>query len=371
MNETADIVVIGAGIAGIGAAAHLASQANVVVLEREKQPGYHATGRSAAVYIETYGNDVVRMANRASRPYLENPADDVFEGTLLTPRGMITIFPGGGELRADLRAGVQEISETEAREMVPILRPGQGMRYLHKSFAFDIDTDRLLQGWRKILLRSGGRIRLEETVTRIQRKNQGWTVATPNRQIETPVIVNAGGAWADSIARLAGVAQIGLQPMRRSMAVLPVPAGLEVSTWPVFEPSQETWYAKPEAGKLLVSPADEDPVEPFDAYADDDVIAQGLYRFEQAVDFPVTRVDHVWAGLRTFAPDHTPVLGFESEAAGFFWLAGQGGYGFQTAPALSALAAKLILGSELGDDDMWLVHSLSPARFRKQVEPSD
>ena len=160
--------------------------------------------------------------------------------------------------------------------------------------------------------------------------------------VNAGIIVNAAGAWADMVAKCLRVSPLGIQPMRRTMAVLPVPPELDVARWPLISDSAEGWYAKPEAGRLQVSPDDEDPVEAHDAFVDDMVLAEGLYRFEQAMDFPVTRVETSWAGLRSFAPDRTPVAGFDRTAEGFFWLAGQGGYGIQTSPALSRLAGQLI-----------------------------
>ena len=207
-----------------------------------------------------------------------------------------------------------------------------------------------------------------------------WRVATPAAVHEAPLLVNAAGAWADAVAKMAGLAPLGLTPLRRSAAILPAPEGHDITRWPLFVSASEQWYAKPEAGKLMVSPADEDPVEPHDAWPDDMVLAEGLHRFEQAVTVPVTRVERSWAGLRTFAPDRTPAVGFDhhqwagcevGESASdqhaaeedFLWLAGQGGYGVQTAPALSRLAADLCLGRAPALPGA-VVEALSPARFR-------
>jgi D-arginine dehydrogenase len=180
---------------------------------------------------------------------------------------------------------------------------------------------------------------------RIARAGGVWRVETSSAEtFEAPVLVNAAGAWADVVARCAGVAPVGLTPLRRSAAILPAPEGLDVSRWPLFVPASEGWYAKPEAGKLMVSPADEEPVEPHDAWPDDMVLAEGLDRFEQATTITVARVERSWAGLRSFVADRTPVAGFAADTDGFLWLAGQGGYGVQTSPALSRLAADLVLG---------------------------
>ena len=196
----------------------------------------------------------------------------------------------------------------------------------------------------------------------ILRSGDKWCVETPKGVFEAPVLINAAGAWADQIADLAGVRKIGLVPMRRSAAIVPPPDGVDVTKWPLVASASEQWYAKPDAGKFMVSPADEDPVEPHDAWADDMVLAEGLHRFEQAVTMPVTRVERNWAGLRSFVADRTPVVGFAPDAEGFFWLAGQGGYGVQTAPALSRLVADLCLKhpSELPEK---VVAALDPARL--------
>ncbi|MEM1164367.1 MAG: FAD-binding oxidoreductase, partial [Pseudomonadota bacterium] len=203
----------------------------------------------------------------------------------------------------------------------------------------------------------------EASVTAMSRVDDVWRVETAAGIFEAPIIVNAAGAWGDVVAGRAGIGPTGLTPLRRSMAVLPMPDGMDNRTWPVTAAAAETWYAKPDGGRLWVSPADEDPVEPHDAWPDDMVLAEGLDRFQQATTFEVTRVERSWAGLRTFAPDRTPINGFEPEAEGFFWLCGQGGYGIQTAPAMSQLAADLILGHKPAVSAE-TVEALSPARFR-------
>ncbi|MEX0582692.1 MAG: FAD-binding oxidoreductase, partial [Sneathiella sp.] len=189
-----------------------------------------------------------------------------------------------------------------------------------------------------------------------------WSVETPAGVFQAPVLINAAGAWADLVADMAGIKRVGLTPMRRSAILLPAPPDHDITRWPLFVTASEQWYAKPEAGKLFVSPADEDPVEPHDAWPDDMVMAEGLDRFEKAVTVPVTRVEKSWAGLRSFVPDRTPVVGFDGEADGFFWLAGQGGYGMQTAPALAALATALCLRKTAALPQN-IISALSPRRF--------
>jgi D-arginine dehydrogenase len=241
--------------------------------------------------------------------------------------------------------GVERLTGREAAAIVPILRPERIAGAMIERAARGIDVDLLLQGYARMLRARAGRIVTGAAVKALRRKAGQWHAETAQGTFTAPTVVNAAGAWADEVAGLAGLPRLGLQPYRRSAAIIPAPEGHDTEHWPIFGSIAETWYAKPEAGKLMVSPADEDPVDPHDAWPDDMVLAEGLHRFEQAVTHEVTRVEHSWAGLRTFAPDRTPVAGPDPRATGFFWLAGQGGYGVQTAPALSQLSAALLSGA--------------------------
>ena len=363
--RSADIVVIGGGIAGISAAAELADGASVVVLEAEPAIGYHATGRSAALFIRNYGNATLRALNGAAAPLLADPGEG-FEGPLLSRRGEL-LLATEAELPAlaayaEGATGLRHLDGIEAAEIVPILRPGLVAAALFEPDAHDIDVDRLLQGFARRLKARGGTVLTGAGVERITRESSAWRVETKAGEVRAPILVNAAGAWADGVARLAGLAPLGLVPYRRSAALLPAPEGHAIDRWPMFGNVSETWYAKPDAGKLMVSPADEDPVDPHDAWPDDMVLAEGLDRFERATTVSVTRVEHRWAGLRTFAPDRTPVAGFDPRAEGFLWLAGQGGYGVQTAPALAALSAALCHG-RAPDLPAAVLAALSPARL--------
>jgi D-arginine dehydrogenase len=365
MNKTADIIVIGGGIAGIGAAAMMAPDAKVIVLETEDVIGSHSTGRSAAIYIRNYGNATLRALNAASEPLLQNP-EMIGETSVLSPRGEMLVareeeLP---ELEAYLNGaeGIERLSPAEAINLFPLLREEAVAAAAIERSAQDIDVDRLFQAFARTLRHAGGEIITKAPVTALTRTGSVWHITTPQGTFEAPIVVNAAGGWADTIARMAGLKPLGLTPMRRSAALLPAPDGYDITHWPLVASASETWYAKPEAGLLMVSPADEDPVEAHDAWADDMVLAEGLDRFEQSMKMTVTRVARSWAGLRTFAPDRTPVVGFSLQAEGFFWLAGQGGYGIQTSPALSQLAADLCLGREsaLGAT---VLEALSPARL--------
>ncbi len=363
-----DVAIIGAGIAGSGVAAMLAGRRRTILLEAEPHPGFHSTGRSAAILIAGYGNSVVRALTRASVSDFERPPPEWTTEVLLTARGMLVIADAeeteafAQELAAG--EGLRQISAQDAVDLVPILRRELIAAAAFDSGARDIDVDALHQGWLRLVKRQGGEIATRTPVLAIHRETAGWLIEAGHRRIRAGVVVNAAGAWADRIGALAGVVPIGLRPLRRSIAVLAAPDGIDVTRWPLFGNASETWYVKPDAGKLLVSPADEDPVEPHDVYADDMVLAEGLDRFERATTYSVTRVAQSWAGLRTFAPDRIPVVGFDRQADGFFWLAGQGGYGIQTAPVLARLSAALIFGEDHGPSiDQQTVERLLPDRF--------
>ncbi len=349
-----DIIVIGGGIAGISAAARLSAHAEVSVLEAETALGYHASGRSAALFEQNYGLPSVITLNKASA---------AFHQPYLSPRGFLLVGREGEDdgFEADAKnLKCPEISLDEARRHVPILNASVTRAAYHPD-AMDIDTDRMIQDFAKTVRANGGRVMTGKQVSTIE-KTDAWTVRCGQEEFSAHTLVNAAGAWADQIAQMAGVNPIGLQPMRRSMARLPAPGGYEISTWPIFFGVNEAWYAKPDAGKLLVSPAEEDPVAPMDAWADDMVIAEGLDRYSAHVTQEVTRVETTWAGLRSFAPDRTLVLGRDATDPDFVWCAGQGGYGFQTAPAASQLLADLVMGHS-PEIDAKTITSLSPSRF--------
>ncbi|SLN62614.1 NAD(P)/FAD-dependent oxidoreductase [Oceanibacterium hippocampi] len=365
MSETADILVIGGGIAGISAAARMAPEASVIVLEAEDTIGRHATGRSAAIFILNYGNMTLRALNLASESELLEPVG-ISDRSLLSPRGEMLIAS-----EADMPAfeaylagsvGMDRLTPKEAVELFPLLRPEPIFAAAIERNAQEIDVDRLLQGFARLLRHHGGKIVPEARAETIVRRDGVWHVETPAGSFEAPILVNAAGAWADEVAATAGLRRLGLMPLRRSAAIVPLPDGQDSRSWPMVASAAENWYAKPEGGKLMVSPADEDLVEPHDAWPDDMVLAEGLDRFEKAMTMEVTRVERTWAGLRTFAPDRSPVVGFAPDGEGFLWLAGQGGYGVQTSPALSRLAADIALGRQpvLGQQT---VAAVAPARF--------
>lgn len=356
-----DFLIIGGGIAGISAAARLSALGSVTVLEAESALAHHASGRSAALYEPHYGLAPVVALSLASGDYLRSQAN------LLSPRGMMIL---GKADQAEAMAVetsnfvLEPLSIDAARAVVPILNPDVVKYAAAGAHAWDIDTDLMLQGFARKAKENSARIVTDARVSKIRRVVDGWHVITAAGEFTASVIINASGAWADGVAQMAGIAPLGFQPMRRSVARLPAPGGLDVSAWPMMFGCGEAWYAKPDAGALIVSPAEEDPMEPHDAWADDMVLAEGLARYEEMMTEPVTRLLSNWAGLRTFSPDRVPVIGRDMVDPSFVWLAGQGGYGFQSAPAASQLLADLMdaRASGLSDD---LVASLSPARFGK------
>lgn len=353
-----DFLIIGGGIAGISAAARMSHLGRVTVLEAEEHLAHHASGRSAALYEPFYGLKPVVDLSMASGDFFRS------QDGILSPRGLMILARAHEHEALKEEAAsfeLPEISMDEARAMVPVIND----TITHAAFgnhAWDIDTDLLMQNFAREARGNGAEIVTRARVTAIAKTAGGWAVTTTAGSFEGRVLVNAGGAWVDQIAQMAGVQPLGFTPYRRSMARIPAPGGHDVSGWPMMFGVGELWYAKPDAGALIVSPAEEDPAEPHDAWADDMVLAEGLARYEEFVTEPVTRLISNWAGLRTFAPDRVLVIGPDKHDPSFFWLAGQGGYGFQTSPAASLLAADLIGGRSphLGTD---LVAALSPARF--------
>jgi glycine/D-amino acid oxidase-like deaminating enzyme len=352
-----DFLIIGGGVAGTSAGARLAKLGRVRLLEAEDALAYHASGRSAALFEENYGTPAIVAMNHASRSYHK-------DACCLSPRGLLGVGAKGqdAQLAADLaKMQLDTISIDEARALMPILNPDAMCGAGYHADAWDIDTDRLVQGFARDL-RKNGDIVTGAKITAITRLANGWQVETPKGAFTGRKLVNAAGAWVDEVAAMAGVSPIGIRPLRRSMARIPAPGGLDVSGWPMTLNAGETWYCKPDAGALIVSPADADLTTPHDAWADDMVLAEGLARYAEMMTQPVTRVISNWAGLRSFAPDGNLVIGPAADDPSFIWFAGQGGYGMQSSPAASQLLADIVGGtpSEL---DAGTVASLTAARF--------
>ncbi len=348
-----DVLVVGAGIAGASVAYFLAPHARVAVLEREAMPGYHTTGRSAAMFMESYGPPQVRALTRASRAFLSTPADG--GPPLITPRGALFIARAEqaealaalhDQLRRD-GAGVRRLDTAGARARVPVLRDAAAATALLDEDACDIDVDRLHQRFLRGARQHGTQLFVNADVCTIAFAAGCWTLATPTRRFTAPLLVNAAGAWADTVAALAGVAPFGLEPRRRSAFTFAPPPGLDVRDWPCVAGIDEDFYFKPDAGLLLGSPANADPVAPHDVVAEELDIAIGIARIEAATTLTIRRPLRTWAGLRSFVPDGALVGGFDDAVPGFFWCCGQGGYGIQTSPAMGEACAASLLGHPL------------------------
>lgn len=378
MKDTAPaethVGVIGGGIAGAGVAFEIAAFASVVLLEREDHCGTHATGRSAASFTETYGNSVIRRLAMASRSFLADPPSGFADVPLLKPRGTVTIaradqadaLEGALERARALVSTVVRIDPAEAIRRVPVLRPEAVAVAMLEPDAMEIDVDALHRGFLRGAARRGARILTGTGVEAIERCGSRWRVTTSRGEIHASILVDAAGAWADDVARLAGLRPLGLVPKRRTAFLVPVPDGVEIGGWPLVDDVGETFYFKPDAGRLFVSPADATPSLPVDAYPDDLDVAIGVDRLERATTLDIRRVHRAWAGLRTFAADRSPVVGPDPAAADFIWLAGQGGYGIKTSPALSRACAALVRREPLPDDLLHLglnARDLSPGRF--------
>ncbi len=370
----ADVVIIGAGIAGICLAGSLAPSASVVLLEREDAIGYHSSGRSAALYIEPYSNRPVFALTRGSLDFLLRPPEQFTEVALATPRGALTLAPPGQEDALDafltrwrpLCPAIEEIGLDEAASRLPILVPGYARRAVFDSEVFALDTDAMMQGWLRQLRRHSGEVVTSADVTAMAYRSGTWTVTTTAGAFQAPVVVNAAGAWAGRIGTLAGATAVPLEPRRRSAALVAAPAGCAVDEWPVVADAAHSFYFKPEAGALMLSPSDATPTEPCDARPEEMDLALAVARAEEAARLGVKRFVATWAGLRTFVPDEVPVLGFDPGARGFYWAAGQGGTGFQTAPAAARWMAAEIQGQAAPEDlvELGLTReALSPERF--------
>lgn len=366
-TERFDALVIGAGMAGATVAAQLSARRRVAILEAEDTAGYHATGRSAALWLGSYGGQDARILTAASRPFFENPPPGFAEAPLIRPRPVVHLAPSdqAGHLAAMIAegAGIVPLPVARAEAMCPALKPGFAVAAGIEEDCFDIDVAALHQGFLRMARNAGGVLALRQRAGRIWFANGLWHAETNAGAVfAAPVIVNAAGAWGDAVARLAEVTPLGLQPKRRT-ALIVDPGRYDCSDWPLVGDADHTWYARPEARrKLMVSPADETDSDPCDAQPDEMDIAIAVDRMQQALDIDVTRIEHRWAGLRTFTPDRGLGIG-ESERRGFFWMVGQGGFGIQTAPAAGRLLAALIEGTDPGDCAP-AIPICDPRRFR-------
>lgn len=355
MSFDADFLVIGSGIAAASIGHWLAPHGRTVLLEREDQPGYHSTGRSAALFMESYGTPQVRALTLASRAFFEAPPEGFAEHALLTPRGALFIArPGEGALLDDhweVLRGVSPRGErwdaAAACAHVPVLRPERVLGAVYEPDAADMDVHAIHQGYLRGLRRHGGELVCNAEVIAIERSGGHWLVRAGEHTWRAPLLINAAGAWCDVVAALAGVAPIGLVPKRRSAFLFAPPAGTDVHGWPLCIGADHSWYLKPDAGLLLGSPANEDPMPPQDVQPEELDIALAIHRIEEMTTLQIRRPTRTWAGLRSFVADGDLVGGFDARAPGFFWLAAQGGYGIQTSAAMGEACAALVRGEPL------------------------
>lgn len=359
MVETADFIIIGGGVAGLSAAARLAQHGRVVVLEAEDAVGYHSSGRSAAFYHFGLGNPLVRGLTAWSRPFFDTPPPGFTEIPLATPKPALFIATEAmraelDDLGAEMRRftdTVETADEAAMRALCPLLKFGEGgiVAGLVDHGGRSLDADALLQGFAR-QARARGTVRVRHRIARVEQSGSCWTATTEaGESYSAPIIVNAAGAWADHVAEMAGVAPIGLQPRRRTIIVFDPPEGTDVRSWPFIKTPGDVFYILPQGNRLLACPNDETDTPPCDAQPEDYDIALAAHRVEEFTVMPLPRLTGRWAGLRSFVKDRMPVAGFAPDAPGFFWLAGQGGFGLQTSPAMSALTEALITGGAWPD----------------------
>ncbi|KJK00985.1 FAD-dependent oxidoreductase [Pseudomonas sp. 21] len=369
-----DFLIIGGGIAGASTGYFLSRHGKVAVLERESHAGYHSTGRSAALYTVAYGTPQVRALTAASRAFFDNPPEGFVEHPILTPRGEMTVdFEGNPEeLQRQYRSALASVPEMrlldadEACAIVPVLRREKVHGAMLDPSAADIDTDGLLQGYLRGIRRNGGSVQLDSEALDISRIDGAWEVRCAQQTYRAPVLVNAAGSWSDKIAELAGAAPLGLTPKRRAAFLFSPPDGVDSHAWPVLVSLDESFYFKPDAGMLLGSPANADPVEPHDVQPEELDIALGIYQIEEHTTLSIRRPSHTWAGLRSFFADGDLVSGYDPATPGLYWVAGQGGYGIQTSAAMGEASAALIRHEALPEHltrHGLTAEMLSPARL--------
>jgi D-arginine dehydrogenase len=353
--QTYDIAILGGGIAGLSLAYFLGASRSVVVIEREDNLGYHSTGRSAAEFVLRYNSPEVCTLAAISRDFFDHPPEGFTGVPLLVPRGGLMIANAEKLERFEAHFTVEQgktdkltrLSIDEAVAMAPILDPSYLAGAYHDPEFWDIEVESLLQGYVKGARRAGVDIRQKAGVMAARDDGRHWLIDTEGETISARLVVNATGGWADPTAGLFGVAPIGIVPHRRTAILVDLSDGVDTRTMPEINELDDEFYIKPDAGRLLVSPADETPCEPGDVQPEEIDVAWAAHHLETATTMEVRRIARTWAGMRSFAPDRLPVVGPASDNPRFFWLAGQGGYGILSSPALGALAASLLIGSEV------------------------
>jgi D-arginine dehydrogenase len=350
-----DVLIIGGGIAGASVAYFLSPHVSVRVLEREEHAGFHSTGRSAALFSETYGPIQVQALTRASRAFLEQPPMGFTEHEILTPRGALVV--GTTEQHAlveklyaessPFSSDIRMLRTPELRDIVPVLEPHYARLGVYEPGARDIDVNAVHQGFIRGLKAGGAELTCNVDIRSIERVQGRWHLDAGDKIYRAPLLINAAGAWADAVAKQAGVAPIGIEPRRRSAFIFAPPAGIATAHWPFTASVEEGFYFKPDAGMLLGSPANADPVDPHDVQPEELDIALAIDRIESATTMRIARPLRSWAGLRSFVADGNVVGGFAPDAPDFFWVAALGGYGIQTCAAMGEACANLALRQPL------------------------
>jgi D-arginine dehydrogenase len=368
-----DYLIIGAGISGAAAAYELALSGSVVLIEAETMPGYHSTGRSAALYTRNYGGAVVQRINKASHAFFINPPPGFCERPLLTPRGSLAIAAPGEEDRLvpilDQSVSGYEIERMDAARtlrLAPLLRPERVAAAAYEGGVMDIDVASLHQGFLRGFKSRGGLAIYGKPVERLDRRDGHWQALTGGSLVSARIVVNAAGAWAGHVGDMAGARSIGLVPKRRTAIIVDAPPGLDIGAMPAIDFVGSDAYLKPDAGRIMASPGDQTPTEPQDVQPDEWDVAVLVDWLQRETLISVTRIAHSWAGLRSFVADGAPVVGYDAGVPDFFWLAGQGGYGIMMAPALGRAVASLIVSGCLPADLLangLSEKDLSPARL--------
>jgi D-arginine dehydrogenase len=367
--HNSDILIIGGGIAGLSAAAALSNHARVCVLEAEDQIGFHSSGRSATMLHYALGDRLVRALTLASRGFFDEPPEDFAEVPVGRPMPVL-IFAREDEraaldaLDADIApfAELERLDEAGVHELCPLLRD-DAVHGIADRRGIRLDPHAMLQGNLRQLRRSGGELVTGTRASAIERQGGAWRLATEHGEVySAPIVINAAGAWADAVATMADVQPISLEPKRRTIITFDAPPGTELDGLPFAKTVGDELYFAPESGRLFACPMDEVPSEPTDPQPDDYEVALAAFRMEERTIVKVEQIHSKWAGLRSFTPDRHPAVGFARDAEGFFWLAGQGGFGLQTSPAMAQIAASLIAGEEWPIADVSAAE-LDPGRF--------
>jgi len=355
-----DVIVIGGGIAGLSVAAELSSEVSVLVLEQEENTAFHSSGRSAAVYSSSYGSDrtAIYALSKASGDFLKSPPKTFCDNPLLHPRGLLYVTDK--EHQETLRNVHAEMSQLNGdlrwvegdfiREKMPLLKEEYTQGAIYTDNVYDVDVHELMEGYARQFRRRSGTLKINTKVEELAYENDGWVVRCDGASFWAPIVINAAGAWADELAQLAGIDPIGLQPMRRTAILIDPPANVVPDNWPMTVELNETFFIKPDAGKVLISPADETLSAPCDSQPEELDIAYAAHYAEEALGVAVRKVDHSWSGLRNFVADRNFVMGFSDQQSGFFWLAGQGGFGIQAGPAMARAAAAMVLNKDIPED---------------------